>query len=56
MAKRKDYDANWKVWYPNFTMEGRGNAKGMICQTFRNLPPEVQKDLLKVLKEIAETN
>ncbi|QHJ79734.1 MAG: hypothetical protein [Caudoviricetes sp.] len=54
MAKRKDYDANWKVWFPAFILEGRGNVKGMIRQTFRNLPAEVQKELLKDLIDISE--
>lgn len=54
-ARRKDYDANWKVWFPAFTFEGRGNVKGMIRQTFRNLPIETQKELLKDLTEILES-
>lgn len=54
-ARRKDYDANWKVWFPAFTLEGRGNVKGMIRQTFRNLPIETQKELLKDITEILES-
>lgn len=54
MAKRKDYDANWKVWFPNFILEGRGSVKGMITQAFRFLPENMQKDILNKLKTIAE--
>lgn len=54
MAKRKDYDANWKVWFPNVILEGRGDVEGMITQTFRFLPENMQKDILKELNNIAE--
>lgn len=54
MAKRKDYDANWKVWFPHIILEGRGNVKGMITQAFRFLPENMQKDILKALNNIAE--
>lgn len=54
MAKRKDYDANWKVWFPNFILEGRGTVKGMITRVFSYLPGGMQKDILKELNNIAE--
>lgn len=54
MAKRKDYDANWKVWFPNFILEGRGTVSGMITRVFSYLPGGMQKDILKELNNIAE--
>lgn len=54
MAKRKDYDANWKVWFPYIILEGRGNVKGMITQAFQFLPENMQKDILKELNNIVE--
>lgn len=54
MAKRKDYDANWKVWFPHSILEGRGSVKGMITQAFRFLPENMQKDILKELNNIVE--
>lgn len=54
MAKRKDYDANWKVWFPDFILEGRGTVKGMIVQAFSYIPENMQKDILNKLKTIAE--
>ena len=54
MTKRKDFDANWKVQFPHFILEGRGNVKGMIAQAFLYLPENMQKDILKELNNIAE--
>lgn len=54
MAKRKDYDANWKVWFPDFILEGRGTVKGMLVQAFSYIPENMQKDILKELNNITE--
>lgn len=50
-TKKAPYSAKAKVWFPHYTMELNGSAKGVIYSIFGDMPDDMRAEVIAKLNE-----
>ena len=50
-TKKAPYSAKAKIWFPSYTMELNGTAKGVIYSIFGDMPDDMRAEVLAKLAE-----